>query len=363
MDEHTCLHRRQFLKAAAAAITLTGCAGAKSQDKQGELHQPGADEPMRAQVSVPTAAQLLKRKQGDSTVGLIKCASYEEDIFKQIKPCLPLLALPGLANKTVVLKPNIVECHPHRQITTNPAVLKAAVELVDYLGAKEIVVAEGPGHMRDTEYLLAASGIGPLIHKLGLRFVDLNLDDLERLDNPDNFSGIDHFYLPKTIVYADAVVSVPKLKTHHWVGVTASMKNLFGTVPGRKYGWPKNLLHIKGIPNCIIDLVHLVKPSLALVDAIVAMEGDGRINGTAKQMGYVALGTDLAAVDATCIRTMRINPDVLSYLVRAGQVVGNIDERHIKIVGAPIDLLAQDFVKPITFYNRQLLAEAAKSAS
>jgi uncharacterized protein (DUF362 family) len=345
------MHRRQFLKAAVATLTLGGCAGSASPNGQ-----PVALAP-------PTEAQLARRKKGPSTVALIKCASYEEDIFKQIKPYLTALALPNLSGKTVVLKPNMVEWHPDHPITTNPAVIKAAVELVDYLGAREIIIGEGPGHMRDTEFLLTGSGIGKMVNSLGLRFVDLNLDDLEKVQNPDNFSGLDYFYLPKTIVHADAVISVPKLKTHHWVGATCSMKNMFGTVPGRRYGWPKNILHSRGIPNCIIDLVHLVKPSFALVDAIVAMEGDGPINGTAKDTAYIALGTDLAAVDATCIRTMDIPLEQLSYVQRAGQVIGNIDESQISVIGAPISALAQNFIKPITLTRHELLAESTKSAS
>ncbi len=350
MHKYPCMHRRQFIKTAVAALTLAGCAGAQSAD---------APTP----IALATAAQLAKRKKGDSTVGLIKCPSYEEDIFKQIKPYLSALALPNLTGKTVVLKPNMVEWHPDKPITTNPAAIKAAVELVDYLGAKEVIIGEGPGHMRDTEFLLNSSGIGKMVNSLGLKFVDLNLDDLEKVANPDNFSGLNYFYLPKTIVAADCVVSLPKLKTHHWVGVTCSMKNLFGTVPGRRYGWPKNVLHLRGIPNCIIDLVHMVKPSFAVVDAIVTMEGDGPINGTAKEMGFIALGSDLAAVDATCIRTMNFDTDQFAYIQRAGQVIGNIDPHAIKIVGTPVHSLAQNFIKPITMTRHELLAESTKSAS
>jgi uncharacterized protein (DUF362 family) len=351
MHKHPNIHRRQFLKAAAAALTLGGCVGQANSSNDPAVLAPA------------TEAQLAWRKKGQSTVGLIKCESYEENIFKQIKPYLAALALPNLTGKTVVLKPNMVEWHPGKPITTNPAVIKAAVELVDYLGAKEIIIGEGPGHMRDTEFLLNNSGIGKMVNTLGLRFVDLNLDDLEKVPNPDNFSGINYFYLPKTIVHADAVVSLPKLKTHHWVGATCSMKNMFGTVPGRRYGWPKNILHNHGIPNCIIDLVHLVKPAFALVDAIVAMEGDGPINGTAKDTGYLALGTDLAAVDATCIRTMNIPLEQLSYIRRAGQVIGNIDPAHITVIGSSVTALAQDFIKPITLTRHELLAESTKSAS
>jgi uncharacterized protein (DUF362 family) len=345
-----CIRRRDFLKVAAAALAIHGCTRQNPQD-------------LIAQLPHITPAQEKWRKTGRSIVGIVRCESYEENIAKNVKQYISQLNLPDLKNKTVVLKPNMVEFQPGHPIFTNPEMIRAAAEIVDHLGAKEIIVAEGPGHMRDTEFLLASSGIGPMCSKLGLPFIDLNLDDLEKLNNEDGFNGLNSFYLPKTIVHADAVVSLPKLKTHHWVGMTASMKNLFGTVPGRKYGWPKNVLHVRGIPNSIIDLVHLVRPSFAIVDAIVSMEGDGPIMGTAKNTGFVVLGTDLAAVDATCARTMDISLADLKYVRMAGKVIGNIDSDQIDIIGATLNSVKQPFIKPITLLNKALLTGSAQQSS
>jgi uncharacterized protein (DUF362 family) len=47
---------------------------------------------------------------------------------------------------------------------------------------------------------------------------------------------------------------MPKVKTHHWAGVTLGLKNMFGTIPGSVYGWPKNVLHWKGIDRSILDI-------------------------------------------------------------------------------------------------------------
>ncbi|CAN5371420.1 hypothetical protein BH10CYA1_BH10CYA1_20140 [soil metagenome] len=341
--------RRDFIVGAAGAVTtiaIGGCGGQK----------------LNVDLQEATTTQKARKKEGRSTVGLIQCPSYEEDIFQAIKPYIASLGLPDLKGKTVVLKPNMVEFHPVSPITTNPHAIWAAVQLADYLGAKEIIIGEGPGHMRDTEFLLDASGIGKLCKTHKLRYVDLNLDDLEKVENVDGFSKLKTIFLPKTIMHADAVISVPKMKTHHWVGMTASMKNLFGTVPGRKYGWPKNILHLNGIPHCILDLVHLVKPQIAFVDAIVAMEGDGPIAGTAKNTGFIAIGTDLAAVDSTCARTMEIPIEKLLYLRMAGQVIGNIDAAQIDIQGASLDSLKQKFEMPITFADRKLLKQSDQGA-
>ena len=78
--------------------------------------------------------------------------------------------------------------------------------------------------------------------------------------------------LPAAVLDADLVVSMPKLKTHHWAGMTASMKNLFGLMPGSFYGWPKNLLHWAGINGCIVDITATVRPQFAIVDGILAYQ-------------------------------------------------------------------------------------------
>ena len=71
---------------------------------------------------------------------------------------------------------------------------------------------------------------------------------------PAGFSPLEGLYFPRSVLEADLVVSLPKLKTHHWVGMTASMKNLYGLLPGIKYGWPKNVLHHAGIPQTVVDI-------------------------------------------------------------------------------------------------------------
>ncbi|MBK7838165.1 MAG: DUF362 domain-containing protein [Candidatus Obscuribacter sp.] len=351
-EETTKSSRREFIAATAATVAAASLSSCSSEQK------------LNRELPVElTPEQLAKKKSGRSQVAIIECKDYEQDIFALIKNGLGQIKLPDLKGKHVVLKPNMVEYRADKPVTTNPALLAAAIELAKSCGASQITVAEGPGHMRDTEYLLDVTGLGAVCKNAGVPYVDLNLDDLEAMDNSNGFNEINPFYLPCTIVKADYVISVPKLKTHHWVGMTCSMKNLFGTVPGRKYGWPKNLLHIKGIPHSIIDLQHLVKPQLAIVDAIVAMEGDGPINGMAKHFGYVVVGQDVAAVDATCARMIGMDPNELAYIKMAGRVVGNIDAAQIDIFGPAIKDIVQTFDRPITMKDKSLLKQAAEQGS
>jgi uncharacterized protein (DUF362 family) len=121
------------------------------------------------------------------------------------------------------------------------------------------------------------------------------------------------------------------------------MKNLFGTLPGAVYGWPKNILHVHGIDNSILDLASTIRPGLTIVDAVVGMDGDGPIMGEPHPLGFVAMGTDVVAVDATCARVVGIDPDKLAYLEAAGNYLGNVDAGRIRQVGERTERFRSDF--------------------
>jgi len=249
-----------------------------------------------------------------------------------------------LKGKRIVLKPNLVEFDPKGVINTHPAVIEAAIASFRSLGAREVVVAEGPGHRRDNEYLLTASGVYDVINEHRVRYVDLNTDDVRLIKLRSSFTDLKQLYLPETLFNADLLVSMPKLKTHHWAGVTLSLKNMFGIVPGSIYGWPKNALHWAGIHRSILDInSSLPIPQFAIVDGIVGMEGNGPLQGQAKQSGVLILGEDLVAVDATAARLMKIEPRKIDYLEIADRFLGNISYEKIELVGERLERFQQDY--------------------
>jgi uncharacterized protein (DUF362 family) len=249
-----------------------------------------------------------------------------------------------LAGKRVVLKPNLVEYHRDKVINTNPAFVAAVIELCQREQAAEVIVAEGPGHWRNVEYLVQASGLGEVLRHYKVPFVDLNHDDPIRKVNLCRLTRLEYLYLSSTIVHADVLISLPKFKTHHWAGATLSLKNLFGTMPGICYGWPKNELHWRGIDNSIVDIAATRMPDLAIVDAIVGMEGDGPLNGKPRHMGLIVMGTDLVAVDATCCRLMQLDPTRIPYLLLASQKkLGLLAEAAIQQLGERIEERRQPF--------------------
>jgi uncharacterized protein (DUF362 family) len=234
---------------------------------------------------------------------------------------------------TVVLKPNLVEWNPDRPINTEPRFVGAVAEAFRRLDAGQVLVAEGPGHRRDTELVLEQSGLQDVLSQARLKFVDLNVDQAIRRILPKNRSGLGHLDLAATAAGADLLVSLPKLKTHHWAGATLSLKNMFGLVPGRIYGWPKNPLHWAGIDNCIADLWDAVRPDFAIVDGIVGMEGDGPIMGEAVPAGVVVMGDQCPAVDATAARLMGLDPSRIRHLWLASWSGGTLAQERIEIIG------------------------------
>src|SRR5579862_3945181 len=286
------LTRRELLAAAAAGAALTRCSPA-----------PGA-------ASVNPAHPV---PSNPSLVSVAKAPAYTMDIYDTVYRMVSQHNL-NVRGKRIVLKPNLVEFDPNTAINTHPMVVHAAFEAFRKLGAAEVKIAEGPGHRRATLDLADAAGYFGTIPGFEDSFTDLNLDNVAQRVIPQPVSQLKSLYLPHTVLDCDLLVSLPKMKTHHWAGATLAMKNLFGLVPGGVYGWPKNVLHWAGIPQTIVDLHHLFPRQFAIVDGIVGMEGNGPIQGSPKKAGVLVAGSDVAAVDATCCRIMGIDPQRIEYL-------------------------------------------------
>lgn len=277
-----------------------------------------------------------------SPVVALAAADYGADFADLIARGLRELQV-DLTGQRVLLKPNLVEYEPGTVINTHPLVVVGAAVACRRLGAREVLVAEGPGHRRDLEYLLESTGMLALLRSEKVPFVDLNHDDVHPVALRTWFTALRELALPQALLQADVVVSMPKLKTHHWAGLTCGMKNFFGVVPGAVYGWPKNVLHFQGIHESILDIVATVRPHLTIVDGVVGMEGDGPILGTPKAAGVVLMGRDIVAVDATAARVMGLRPERITYLAEAGRFLGHTDAGRISMRGERLERFVRPF--------------------
>jgi uncharacterized protein (DUF362 family) len=306
------------------------------------------------------AVGRLREVHPQTAVHIAQAGDYNADLagilqrqYESFRARVPL------AGKRVVLKPNLVEYHRDKVINTHPHVVAAVIELCRHEGAAEVIVAEGPGHWRNVEYLVKASGLGDVLHHYRVPFVDLNHDELVKTPNLGRLTGLEYLHLSRTVTTAEVLISLPKLKTHHWAGATLSLKNLFGTMPGICYGWPKNELHWRGIDNSIIDIALTRTPDLAIVDGIIGMEGDGPLNGSAKPMGILMMGCDAVAVDATGCRLMQLDPERVRYLTLGYQKkLGLLHTNAIQQIGESIESLSQPF-ETVPHFQELRLARSA----
>jgi uncharacterized protein (DUF362 family) len=319
MTEHrtnATVSRRTILRGAGAvaAFAVAGGVGLR-------LRRDSSPEPWDHNVFSPP---------GSARVAILRAPSYHVD--------LETLVLDGFRSvgadvrgASVLLKPNMVEFDPGAVINTDPRLVAATASAVRRLGARRIVVGEAPGHRRDTGYVVRASGLHDALAAVEAPFVDLNVASASAVRTNSSYTRLGDIWLPQAIQEADVVISMPKMKTHHWAGVTLSLKNCFGCLPGRVYGWPKNALHWQGIEPSILDIAGVVRPTYAVVDGIMAMEGNGPIDGTPKHVGLVIVGDDPVATDATVATLMGFDPARIPYIAEAGRFLGQAD----------LDLIAQ----------------------
>jgi uncharacterized protein (DUF362 family) len=283
----------------------------------------------------------VPRRRRISHAAILRCDRYEHT--PGIVPEGLKLLAPAVQGKRVLLKPNLVEYSPTAPINTHPMLIASTVDALYALGAATVTVADGPGHVRDTELLLSECGLASQLDAVGrAEFVDLNFDSVFRVDSTTRLTQFREIWLPATIGAADVVISMPKIKTHHWAGVTLSLKNLFGVVPGSIYGWPKNVLHWQGIDNSIVELAATVPVHFVIADGIEAMEGNGPLHGPMKRLGCIVFADDPVAADATCCRLMEINPARVRHLQLASPL-GNLERPRIEQRGERMETLTQSF--------------------
>jgi uncharacterized protein (DUF362 family) len=248
-------------------------------------------------------------------VALGSCPSYQEDILSHLRTLWDQAEMPDVKGKRILIKMNMIDVIEGHPITTNPKVILALVDLLLELGVGEVKVGEGSAFRRDTRTVAEAVGLLTELEARQIEFVDLNYDNPRPVPVKDGWlRRSTKLWLPESVLNADYIISVPKMKTHHWAGVTLSLKNLYGVIPGSRYGWPKNMLHINSIQASILGIYTVVPPVLSVVDGIVGMEGDGPLFGTPVEHGVLVVSSDPVAADIVCTGLMGYNYEDIPHL-------------------------------------------------
>ena len=249
-----------------------------------------------------------------------------------------------------MIKPNIVSDHGMKDgvytggIVTDIRLVEALIGLLLPVAGR-VIVAEGSSINRsETGRMFAHYGYDRLVDmdSRKVRLVDLNTDRLVEKRVPAG-KRMTVRKVPLTIEKADAVINVPVLKIHFAAVVSLAIKNLQGAMPPLE----KYMSHFFGLWQNLVNIHHLIKPGLTIIDGLTGQEDFGPVSGKPKRMNLLIGGTNPVAVDAVAMRVMGLDPAssppvLLAYL----QGLGPIEPEKIRVVGASIDEVASPFVQP-----------------
>ncbi len=270
-----------------------------------------------------------------STVSVKAAAGYDPGrVLAAMRACLePLGGMKSFVRpgQRVLLKPNLISGFAvERAATTHPAVVRAAIILVQEAGGRA-AVGDSPG-MGSLPRVARACGLTPVLEETGAELVDFSAP--HEFDRPENLIA-PKLTLTDALLSADVLISLPKLKTHSQMTFTGALKNQYGLIPGALKGqWHFRLQQPEWLAALILDINRTARPALAIMDAITAMEGPGPTSGTPRSVGALLAGRDLAAVDAIACQLINLNPARVPLLVAAQkQAFGQTDPAAIPLAG------------------------------
>ena len=270
-----------------------------------------------------------------SRVAIVKGTAPVETTVKALNLIASDIGIVLSEKKPILIKPNYINSkHPSTGITTDSRVIEGIVKFLRERNIREIVIGEGSG-FGDTFQAFQVAGVDAVAERWGVKLVDLNKDEFIEVYLRDPLS------LKKTRVAKTALestrISVPKLKPHRIATVTLSLKNMMGALAS------KGSMHKGRLSHKIADLASVLRPSISVVDGIIASEGH-ETSGNSIEMNLVIAGTDPVAVDAVGASVMGISPTDVKHLVLAEKKgLGTCHLEEISVLGEPIEKVKRKF--------------------
>src|SRR5918994_3888360 len=205
--------------------------------------------------------------------------------------------------QTVLIKPNqTVYYSAEEGCTTDPLVVGALIQLAREAGARTIQVAESSGELLSSIECMRVTGMAAVAEKHGAELIDLGSDDVpNRTVQVPRGEVLTSVPVPEPLLDADVIIDVPKAKNHHIEPITGALKNWVGVVNQRwRQGHHGDDDHIARF----MDIMTVSRPTLCVVDALIAGEGDGPIANLPRWCGCVLASTDPVATDVAIARLM-----------------------------------------------------------
>ncbi|MFA5146166.1 MAG: DUF362 domain-containing protein [Candidatus Omnitrophota bacterium] len=280
-----------------------------------------------------------------SKVSITGCREYEtRQVFDAVKRAVDLVGgmekfvKPGTK---VLLKPNLLSPRPPEDcVDTHPEVVRALVRLVKGAGGRPVIGDSPGGFGSNIEEVLEISGMKRIALEEGAEIVKFTSSKF-----------VDGIPVSRHVFDSGSFISIPKMKTHVLTTLTAAIKNTFGTLVGLyKAGCHSRAPKPEEFAKLIARVYSIARPKLTVVDAVIAMEGDGPARGELKNMGFIMAGEDAVAIDSCLARTMGLEPwDVLTTREAYAAGLGEMDPARIEIAGEDIkNFIKEDFKLPQT---------------
>ena len=302
-----------------------------------------------------------------STVAIVRCPTYAPAAVDQaLEEALTLLG--GITqfikrDEQVLLKPNLLAAAtPDEQATTHPEIVAGVIRQVVRAGGRPFI-AESPA-FGSLAHVAETAGIGAVARAHQVPLVELNHPIHLPLKNPLSSRWL---VGDPRVVQADVLVNLPKLKAHVQTRLTGAIKNLYGCVPGkRKVWWHFQAQHdVARFSEMLADNARAVQSALTIVDAVIAMEGQGPRRGTPKLVGLIVAGADPVAVDTVLCELVGLpvqQYEVVQAAARRGVGIGEL--AAIRLVGEPLERVRlRDFQIPGTLQDISFnVPRMAKSA-
>ncbi len=273
-----------------------------------------------------------------SRVAIVRCEDYDSGrVEESVARLFDLLGGAGSLlppGKRILLKPNLLKgAPPEKAVTTHPEVLRAVIRTLRASARPaSISVGDSPA-WGSFESAMSASGLAAVC--AGENAAPTPFTRAVKVRNTEG-AVYRHFYIAREVARADAIVNLPKLKTHCQMYMTGAVKNLFGCVAGKRKAW----WHFKAgnyqeyFPLMIAETARLIGPRLSVLDAVLAMEGQGPGAGQPQKMGLLMASADPVALDRVACEAAGLEPGRLRTLA-AAEVIGwgQTDLSKIEIAG------------------------------
>ena len=276
-----------------------------------------------------------------SRVSVVRCVDYDtarvnESVHALLAPLggMRSFVSPG---QTVLIKPNLIHgTPPERGATTHPEVLRAVIEQVRDAGGRP-VVGESPGY---ESFSVAArkSGLLQVMEELGVPAVPFDAWIDVQL-GPGHL--VPSLPIARPVVEADAVINLPKVKSHGLVVYTGCVKNMFGVICGtQKAQYHLRFQDREAFSRLLAEIYAAARPTLSILDGIIGMDGNGPRNGDPAPLGLMLAGADGVAVDAVACRVVAIDPlESPPIRIAAEMGLGTASLSRIELAGPPIEEL------------------------